>query len=73
MTDDWKKLIFENEHETLFETNDTNKMYDYLYDFQENRDVLIFENIYESMNVLIYQLKSNFQEHYFHDSHLYDE
>lgn len=50
MTDDWKKLIFENEHETLFETDDTNKMYDYLYDFQENRDVLIFENIYESMN-----------------------
>ena len=21
MTDDWKKLIFENEHETLFETD----------------------------------------------------
>ena len=50
MTDDWKKLIFENEYETLFETDNTNEMYNYLYDFQKNRDVLIFENIYESMN-----------------------
>ena len=50
MTDEWKKLIFENEHETLFETDKTNEMNNYLYYFQENRDELIFENVYESMN-----------------------
>ena len=49
---DWKKLIFENEHETLFETDDTNEMYNYLATFQETRDELIFENIYESMNYI---------------------
>lgn len=50
MTDDWKKLIFENEHETLFETDKVSEMYDYLNEFQAVRDTLIFENIYESMN-----------------------
>lgn len=49
---DWKKLIFENEHETLFETDNTNEMYNYLATFQETRDELIFENIYESMNYI---------------------
>ena len=41
------KYIFENEHETLFETNDCNEMHDFIDNFE---DELIFANIYESMD-----------------------
>jgi hypothetical protein len=48
-TENWKKFIFENEHETLFETDNIQEMYDYLNEFQETRDRLdCFENVYET-------------------------
>lgn len=49
MTDNWKKLIFENEHETLFETDDIQEMYNFIGEMHGIEN-LIFENIYESMN-----------------------
>ena len=47
-----KRYIFENEHETLFETDICTEMRDYVNDFQENHDKLIFQYIYESMNYI---------------------
>lgn len=44
---EWKKYIFENSEETLFETDDCAEMYNYIENFT---DELIFINIYESMN-----------------------
>ena len=41
--------IFENEHETLFETNDFSEMKSYLYHFS---DTLEFSDMYESMNYI---------------------
>ena len=52
MTENWKRYIFENEHETLFETDNCSEMRDYVNDFQENHDELIFQNVYESMNYI---------------------
>ena len=47
MTKEWKKYIFESEEKTLFETDNYNKMYDFINNFT---DELIFINIYDSMN-----------------------
>ena len=41
--------IFENEHETLFETNYFSEMRFYLYHFS---DTLEFSDMYESMNYI---------------------
>ena len=45
--------IFENEHETLFETNDFNEMRQYLQYFILERDPLEYSNIYSSMHYII--------------------
>lgn len=52
---EWKKYkyIFENEHETLFETNILAEMHEYIEYFQETRDELIFQNIYETMSYVV--------------------
>lgn len=47
--DDWKKYIFENEHETLYETDDFSEMKNYISDFT---DELTLSNMYESMNYI---------------------
>lgn len=45
--------IFENECETLFETNDFNEMKIYLCLFSLEQDTLEYSDIYESMNYII--------------------
>lgn len=48
----WKKYIFENEHETLFETDDAKEMRDYI---NEMNDEFIFFGVYESANYFTIQ------------------
>ena len=51
--ENWKKYIFENEHETLFETDNMSEMVKFLSDFSITRDELIMTgNIYESDNYI---------------------
>ena len=50
--DNWKKFIFENEHETLYETDDFSEMKNYMTEFSENRDELVFSNMYDGMNYI---------------------
>ena len=50
--DNWKKYIFENEHETLYETDDFDDMKNYICQFIEMRDELIFDNMYNGMNYI---------------------
>ena len=46
---DWKKYIFENEHKTLYETDDFSEMKNYISDFT---DELTLSDMYESMNYI---------------------
>ena len=46
--------IFENEHETLFETNDFIEMQQYLQKFILERDSLEYSNMYDSMHYVIF-------------------
>ena len=48
----WKKYIFENEYETLFETDDAKEMRDYI---NEMNDEFIFFGVYESMDYITIQ------------------
>ena len=50
--DNWKKFIFENEHETLYETDNFDDMKNYICQFVEMRDELIFDNMYNGMNYI---------------------
>ena len=45
--------IFENDHETLFETNEFDEMKWYLYRFPLEHDTLEYSDMYESMNYII--------------------
>ena len=47
------KYIFENEHETLFETNDFYEIKWYLYRFPLERDTLEYSDMYESMDYIV--------------------
>lgn len=46
---DWKKYIFENEHETLYETDDFSEMKNYISNFANE---LTLSDMYESMNYI---------------------
>lgn len=46
------KYIFENEYETLFETDDFYEMKSYLYRFPLERDTLEFSDMYETYNYI---------------------
>jgi hypothetical protein len=46
---DWKKYIFENEHKTLYETDDFSEMKNYISNFT---DELTLSDMYESMNYI---------------------
>lgn len=47
---DWKKYIFENEHETLYETDDFSEMKNYISDFANE---LTLSDMHESINYII--------------------
>lgn len=47
----WKKYIFENEHETLYETDDFSEMKNYISDFVNE---LTLSDMYESINYIIF-------------------
>lgn len=50
--DNWKKYIFENSHKTLYETDNFDEMRNYIYNFIENYEGLIFDDIYNSTNYI---------------------
>lgn len=49
---DGKKYIFENEHETLLETDNFHEIEHYLFCFSGQRDTLEYCDMYESMNYI---------------------
>lgn len=57
MINDWKKYIFENEHETLYETDDFSEMRNYIGNFVNE---LTLSDMYETINYIIF----NFYDYY---------
>ena len=47
----WKKYIFENEHETLYETDDFSEMRNYIGNFVNE---LTLSDMYETINYIIF-------------------
>lgn len=50
--ENWKHFIFESTEKTLYETDNFDEMRDYIYNFIENYEELIFDDIYNSINYI---------------------